>query len=184
MSRVPDDAFWEFSQDLYGCPGVAEACLALQDRRGLDVNLLLFCCWTGIRGQALTAEELRRRIDTVGPWQDQVVKPLRAARRWLKEQRTAPTQAAEALRQAIKAQELEAERLEQSILAEGARTEEARGTPALAAANLGAYFAALELDLDDEDRAGLATILCQLFQGLRGNQALALLGRSGSRPRS
>lgn len=183
MSRVPDGAFWEFSQDLYGRPGVAEACLALQDRRGLDVNLLLFCCWTGVRGQALTAGELGRRIDAVGPWQDRVVKPLRAARRWLKEQQTAPAQAAEALRQAIKAQELEAERLEQSILAEGVGTGEARGAPALAAANLGAYFGALELDSDDEDLADLATILCRLFQGLSGNQALALLGRTGRGPR-
>ena len=84
MSPAKEHALWDFSQDLYGRPGVAEACLSLQDRRGLDVNILLFCCWAGMRGQALTVEALAACLDTVRPWQDQVVKPLRAVRRWLK----------------------------------------------------------------------------------------------------
>ena len=176
MSQVPESAFWVFSQDHYGRPGVAEACLALQDRRGLDVNILLFCCWAGLRGQALTAGELGERIDALRPWQAHVVQPLRAARRWLKGQQTAPAQAAEALRQAIKAQELEAERLEQLILAEGATTEEEQGTPALAAANLGAYLSELDLVPGDEDRADLAGLLCGLFDGLGRDEATTLLG--------
>ncbi len=175
MSRDPKSAFWDFSTAVYDRPGVAEACLSLQDRRGLDVNILLFCCWAGVRGQALTAAELAARIAAVRPWQDEVVKPLRAVRRWLKEQHTAPSKAAEALRQAIKAQELEAERLEQLILAEGATTEEEQGTPALAAANLGAYLSALDLVPGDEDRADLAGLLCGLFDGLGRDEALMLL---------
>jgi uncharacterized protein (TIGR02444 family) len=38
----PDDPFWRFSLDLYGRPGVAPACLALQDEAGADVNLVLY----------------------------------------------------------------------------------------------------------------------------------------------
>ncbi len=176
MSQVPESAFWVFSQDHYGRPGVAEACLALQDRRGLDVNILLFCCWAGLRGQALTAGELGERIDALRPWQAHVVQPLRAARRWLKGQQTAPAQAAEALRQAIKAQELEAERLEQLILAEASRVGEARGSPALAVANLGAYLSALNLVPGDDDRTDLAALLCGAFSGLHRDEALRLLG--------
>lgn len=176
MSRTPESPFWDFSNAVYGRSGVAKACLSLQDRRGLDVNLLLFCCWAGMRGWQLTAAELAARIDAVRPWQDQVVKPLRAARRWLKEQHTAPAEAAEALRQAIKAQELEAERLEQQILAEGATTEEKPGTSALAAANLKAYLSALDLVPGDEDRADLAGLLCGLFDGISRDEAATLLG--------
>ncbi len=32
--------FWNFSLEVYGGEGVARACLELQDRRGVDVNLL------------------------------------------------------------------------------------------------------------------------------------------------
>lgn len=42
-------AFWRFSLALYARPGVAEALIALQDRAGLDVNLILFGLWVGVR---------------------------------------------------------------------------------------------------------------------------------------
>ncbi|MGE0258095.1 MAG: TIGR02444 family protein [Alphaproteobacteria bacterium] len=41
---------WRFSLALYARPGVAEALIALQDRAGLDVNLILFGLWIGMRG--------------------------------------------------------------------------------------------------------------------------------------
>ncbi len=175
MNAAPVSDFWEFSQDLYGRPGVAEACLSLQDRRDLDVNILLYCCWAGLRGQALSMEALGACVDAVRPWQDQVVKPLRAARRWLKGQRTAPAGAAETLRQAIKAQELEAERLEQLILAAAAHGVPEQGAPAYAAGNLRAYVSVLDLVPGEQDRADLAALLCGLFDGLRGDEARALL---------
>jgi uncharacterized protein (TIGR02444 family) len=176
VSRAPESPFWDFSNAVYGRPGVAEACLALQDRRGLDVNILLLCCWAGVRGRALTAAALGARIEAVRPWRDQVVKPLRAARRWLKGQQTVPSESAEALRQAIKAQELEAERLEQLILAEGVTIGEGQGGAALAVANLRAYFLALDLVPGARDRADLAVLLCGLFDGLARDKALTLLG--------
>jgi uncharacterized protein (TIGR02444 family) len=42
-------AFWRFSLALYARPGVAGALIALQDRAGLDVNLILFGLWAGAR---------------------------------------------------------------------------------------------------------------------------------------
>ena len=44
---LPSSRFWDFSLEIYAKPGVAQACLALQDECGADVNLLLFCCWAG-----------------------------------------------------------------------------------------------------------------------------------------
>lgn len=83
-----DDAnggFREFALGLYGVDGVSRAALGLQDRRGVDVNMLLFAAFVGARGdQVLTRdaiEDVRRRV---GPWQDAVVSPLRAVRRTLK----------------------------------------------------------------------------------------------------
>ena len=40
--------------------GGVQPCLDLQERRGCDVNILLFCCWLGASGRpTLTAERLR-----------------------------------------------------------------------------------------------------------------------------
>jgi len=38
----PDHPFWDFSLRLHERPGVPRACLGLQRRYGLDVNLLFF----------------------------------------------------------------------------------------------------------------------------------------------
>jgi uncharacterized protein (TIGR02444 family) len=42
-------AFWRSSLALYARPGVADALIALQDRAGFDVNLILFGLWVGTR---------------------------------------------------------------------------------------------------------------------------------------
>ena len=103
MARRPDNPFWLFSLELYGRPEVAKACLALQDRRGLDVNLLLFCCWAGSRGHRLDRPALEGLIEAVESWQREVVAPLRQALRHLK---TRCGAAAEALRQCHSAQQV------------------------------------------------------------------------------
>ena len=60
MSDFLPHPFWNFSLELYAGEGVAEACLDLQERRGCDVNILLFCCWLGASGRpTLTADRLR-----------------------------------------------------------------------------------------------------------------------------
>ena len=109
--------FWSFSLQLYGKPGVAEACIALQDGLGLDVNLLLFCCWHGHALRKLDEAGLRQAIATVESWQSEVVKPLRAVRRRLKAG-VAPITAREcqALRHKVNDLELESERIAQSAL--------------------------------------------------------------------
>ncbi len=109
-----DSPFWRFSLAVYGRPGVPEACLTLQDLRGLDVNLLLFACFAGGRGAVLTPQHLEMLGTAVAAWHEQVVRPLRGARRWMK---TRPLDAAQrGLREEIKRLELEAERLEQEAL--------------------------------------------------------------------
>ena len=37
--------FWQFSLAFYRQPGVADACIRLQEEAGVDVNLLLFLLW-------------------------------------------------------------------------------------------------------------------------------------------
>lgn len=106
--------FWRFSLALYGRAEVQEACLTLQDMHGLDVNLLLYACFAGARGHALTRQEMEILTGAVEAWHLEVVRPLRASRRWMKRQDL--DAAGHSLRDRIKAAELEAERLEQETL--------------------------------------------------------------------
>ncbi len=109
--------FWNFSLRLYGRPGVPPACLALQDSAGLDVNVLLFCLFAAWSGRALAPADAARLLETTGPWKDGAVVNLRRARVYLRE--PAPfidVAEAAALRQRVKALELEAERLQQEGL--------------------------------------------------------------------
>jgi len=111
------NAFWQFSLTVYASPGVADECLALQDSHDLNVNVLLFCAWAGHDlGVALVSEDIAAIARVIADWDAKIVKPLRAARRAMK----AWPQAA-SLREKLKAQELEAERLEQGMLYELAR---------------------------------------------------------------
>ena len=111
-------SLWTFAVTLYAVPGVAEACLGLQDRHGCDVNVLLFAAWMGaVRRRTLTLAELAEAAAAVRDWHTEIVGPLRDARRRLKSgPAPAPNDASEALRTRIKAIEIEAERIELAVL--------------------------------------------------------------------
>jgi len=116
MSANP---FWEFSLDVYARPGVADACIALQDETGLDVNLILFCLWAGAQGPGrLHQEDLGRALALTSGWQEAVVKPVREARRAAKTVKLAGGAGifAVAFQRDIAATELSAERVEQWLL--------------------------------------------------------------------
>ena len=179
---MPDNPFWDFSLSLYGRPGVTEACLGLQDRHGLDVNLLLLCCWAGTEGRHLGAAEMACLRASAAAWQRQVVRPLRGVRRWLKIQTEVPAGLAEPLRAAIKERELEAERIEQQHLYEAlggaagdAAEDAAEGRAARAAANLHVYLAALGVEPQGADRVALAKLLRGAFPALSEEEAGALV---------
>ena len=84
-AELPSSPFWRFSLELYARPGVAAACLTLQDRHGADVNLVLFALWLGSRGHQLTPEAGNDLARLARHWQRPIVRPLRWVRRRLKQ---------------------------------------------------------------------------------------------------
>ena len=163
----PDPGLWDFSLALYARPGVAEACLALQERHGIDVNLLLFCCWSGDRGHRLAPRELADLVAAVDAWHAEVVRPLRGVRRWLKGRDLGLGEPVEALRAEIKARELDAERIEQRLLEGTLAIAAGEPSPTAAAANLRAYLEAIGADDDDaRDADDVAVLLRAAFPEL------------------
>lgn len=138
--------FWTYSLRAYGRAGVEPACLALQEE-GANVNLLLLCCWLGAAGRRLDRRQLRRTISKTAAWQQQIVVPLRQLRRGLKSESwpVSPT-GRRALRASVAAAELEAEHLEQLLLADLVAHLVRRAGKNFSAENLAGYAAVLGVD--------------------------------------
>ncbi|MGL4967436.1 MAG: TIGR02444 family protein [Inquilinus sp.] len=113
-----DGPLWRFAARVYGRAGVAQACLALQQRFDADVNLLLFAAWLGAERRTPLPDALARRAQRrVDAWHEDIVRPLRAVRQRMKTgPAPAPCGATEALRDALKAVEIGSERIELAVL--------------------------------------------------------------------
>lgn len=99
---------WDWALMAYGRPGVADACLSLQDDHAQNVPFLLWAAWAEVGDEALLA----RAAEAARMWDALAVTPLRAVRRALKPPHPPVSDAArEALRDDIKAAELRAERV-------------------------------------------------------------------------
>ena len=169
----PEHPFWDFALRVYRSPGVSAACLEVQERLGLDVNVLLFCCWLGASGRgAVPRTTLVRARDSVATWHESVVKHLRSVRRALKDGiASAPPELAQALRAQIQAREIDAEHIEQLMLAASvaALVVKARATDDErvddAVANVGTYVQSLGVAATGADRAALGCIVAAAFPG-------------------
>lgn len=164
MQALPANPFWDFSLEVFQRKNVASACHSLQDRLGLDVNLLLFCCWTGSQGHQLSEEELRGALAATRDWQAQVVAPLRQLRRLLRTELELSPDRRKAFRTKLNDLELDGERVEQDKLVEAVPLQPAsEGGAETAALNLSTYLLILGIDLVDTDLAELGKLLDAIF---------------------
>ena len=184
MSDFLPHPFWNFSLEIYAGEGVAEACLDIQDRRGCDVNILLFCCWLGASGRpTLTAERLRTILQASDTWQARIVRPLREVRRQLKDQpwSAALPETVDAVRRRVADAELAAEHAEQLKLASLHAPPADRDRPVekrlrAAVGNLGVYAVCLGVVPDHKDRLAVATLMRGTFPGLLAEEVDRAVG--------
>ncbi len=121
---VVANLFWQYSQDLYSVAGVESSCLNWQNDYQANVNLLLFCCWSGEQRKQFTASEMATVGALIDSWDRQVVQQLRQLRQLLKTVNDADSVYAgiqddldaEAFRKQILELELIAERIVQDSL--------------------------------------------------------------------
>lgn len=149
-----ENPFWRYSLHVYERAAVRDACLALQNRYGADVNILLFLCWRADTGaRALTTTELGAIKDAITPLNAHVIHPLRAARNWLK---SAPFPDAQTCRDTVLAAELAGEQMAQAALYDLAQQESGQTGPGpaqVARRNLALYLDDMALGAEDFARA-------------------------------
>ena len=145
---MSESGLWRFSLGFYRSPGVAEACIRLQDEAGVDVNVMLYLLFLAAHGRAISADEMNRIEAVAADWRAAVVVPLREIRRRLKSTLGAfPPAITSDLRNDVKRIELGAERIQQQalepLIALDAATSERSARRAIARANLDVYRAQL-----------------------------------------
>ena len=168
--RFEDHPFWDFSLRVYGSDSVAAACIALQERRGIDVNLLLFGAWIGESGRGILAEsDLEAALAATTAWNRDIVCVLRVVRNRLKGgMPPISTARSDVLRKMILEIEVKSEHVEQITLAavvtrpaDSALSAEQRGDDALA--NVVAYFRRYGFTPDAEDARQVSIVLDPAF---------------------
>lgn len=107
---------WQDMCAAYRDPGLARACLDVQERYNADVPLLLVLCLADRAGHAIGRDALVSLVETYNAWREAAILPLRFARREMKGRFTDPAELG--LRDDIKRLELEAERLQVTRIAE------------------------------------------------------------------
>ena len=148
------------------------------------MNLLLFCCWLGASGRpTLTAERLRGILKASDAWQAEIVKPLRAVRRLLKDRAwpEALPETVDAVRRRVADAELAAEHAEQLKLAALHAPPADRDRPIekrlrAAVGNLGVYAVCLGVTPDARDRAAVATLMRATFPQLLPEEIERVVG--------
>lgn len=89
----------------------------MQDEHGVDVNLLLFCCWMGVSARGkLQDYEFIDLFEISETLNDNLLNNLRSARKRLKEPSNGQKELREKLREDILACELQAEKMAQNAL--------------------------------------------------------------------
>lgn len=101
-------SLWDWTLRAYARPGVADACLKLQDDHGQNTSFLLWAVWA----EGPPAERLTAAARLGRDWEARVLAPLRDVRRTLKPAFPPVDETArEGLREDVKAAELRAERV-------------------------------------------------------------------------
>ncbi len=164
MTTFPAHPAWDFVTHLYAAPSIAPACLGLQERHGIDVTFMLFCLWQGTANKTPLGAHTPALAAIAREWHEAVVLPVRSARRKLKtEAETSQRQEIKALYKTVVTTEIDCEHAELLMLAERADAlcglPEGKGTAAVMARNMAAFFKVSGVVLTAQDQPAIATIL-------------------------
>ena len=179
---IPDERedFWAFSVSTY--PSARDQFLWLQNQAGLEVNIVLLCCWAADRGRQLGAVELGAVLQAVEEWNTHVVRPIRAMRLWMKPMESNPE--VKHFRNTVVALELESEKLAQGFMVDVLERGKSRSfsdgfdVVELAVINLTSYLHVSELDIGYQPQRVMAKLVSGVFRKPDGPAIIKMFQRS------
>lgn len=178
----PDSPLWNYSTQIYQLAEVESSCLHLQNTFEADVNILLYCCWLAEQGIELDTQDIQRLITATQPWQTSMIKPLREARKMMKQHIIAmPSEMLEQTIANISEMELNAEHmaqlsLEKAIHLKNKQKNTEKNPVEIAAHNLALYSQQLESTSTDSDiMIRLGEFLDAIFQDTEATQSALML---------
>lgn len=173
--KLPHHPFWNFSLQIYRQKPAKDALLALQNQYHLNVNVLLYCCWFATLNQGqLNQAELKQLLTLIQPWHEQIITPLRLMRNRLKE---SPKAWAQEIREEVLAIELDAEHIEQLMLADATekKPKSQKRTPqqraSLACHNIACYCTLAGIAMDQVGCGQAAQLINIVFPELNTIEA-------------
>jgi uncharacterized protein (TIGR02444 family) len=168
--NFPDSELWTFSLQTYAFPEVEKICLKLQNKYDADINIILYCLWAAEKSTRLNQGDINLLIKTTEPWQKSILRPLRDARRMMKQHIIAiPVDLREQTIKNLTEMELNAEHMSQLALEKiinfkrNTNADE-RSTIENASINLSAYLQQLEATSLSNTMKELSDLLNAVFQ--------------------
>ena len=168
-------SFWNYSNEIYRITNVPETCLKLQNKYGLDVNMVLFCCWHGNNFGKMNEDLFIQCQNFSTTWTNNSVKPLREIRTWLKSigclDQMLDVEPCMNFRNQVKKVELESEKFQQDSLERFCNSipipdlDDSNKTEGIAC-NLKLYLTAENVDLSDDINSGLEFLTQKSIQEL------------------
>lgn len=111
--------FWRFSEEFYSRVGVERACMSLQSRRGVDVNIALIALWLSSQNVEVSGPLLGELDSAVSSWREAVTNALQQIRKQLPRFiGKISDESRNAVKKSIRSAELEAERASQARMIE------------------------------------------------------------------
>lgn len=161
-NKLPEHPFWRFSLQLYDFEAVEKSLLFLQQRYGINVNIILYFCWVGANGQGRFSQgKVKTILEIISNWHSRVVLPLRRMRQQLKNH-------CESAKEIIFEEELSAEQAEQLMLADAfwfiSRT--IKSPPQKVAdisRSIVAYCTVMEVKIDEQFRRAMVEVLQLMY---------------------
>ncbi len=115
MNLLNSDDFWQFACDLYSKGDMQTRLLAYQNQQGKNVNLCLLLYYLDSLNLAISQAQLNKLEQSICEFEQQVLKPLRATRAYLKANQTEIADYP-AIRKELLSAELKLEKQQQQLL--------------------------------------------------------------------
>lgn len=176
MTLLPSHPFWHFSLQIYEQDLARQTLLNLQNKHGLNINLILFSCWHAATNQGqINKQEVKHLLATIHHWHERIIVQLRGIRDRLKH--ASAHEWSHTVRQEVLATELAAEHVEQLLLTDAYFKKPQRNRRSVqqkatnACQNILSYSSILFVNFDVEDCNLIAQLLKVVFNELNPIEA-------------